>query len=43
MKANLEDSEIKEIPLFVKIKKIEELNVPTLNAERKAVFIEKAE
>lgn len=43
MKANLEDEEIKELPLFVKIKKIEELKVPTLNAERKAVFIEKAE
>ena len=42
MKANLEDSEIQDVPETVKIERIEELKVPELDARRQAVVLSHA-
>lgn len=39
MKANLDDNEIKDIPLTVTIESIKDLQVPTLDAKRQAVIL----
>lgn len=41
MKANLEQTELEEVPATVKIEKIKKLHVPNLDANRQAVFIKK--